>query len=114
MSAKQDKERRLEQIRRSCLICGNLHFNSAPCCDKSYCVSDLQRDFQNLQHKTINQNNGIDEFMEKLMKVIKYNCSCDRLPDNSACSMCTIKISPDWKNYTPKENVDKVYYKEEN
>lgn len=85
MSAKQDKERRLEQIRRSCLICGNLHFNSAPCCDKSYCVSDLQRDFEKL-----------NEFVGKLMEAVKFAHSPN----------CYIMQSDYWKNYTPKENAD--------
>lgn len=39
-----DKEKRLEDIRRSCLNCGHKHYNHDHCCDTPYCVSDLMKE----------------------------------------------------------------------
>jgi len=43
------KELNLEDIRRSCLNCGNKHYNHKPCCDDVLCVSDIMREVGRLK-----------------------------------------------------------------
>lgn len=60
----KSKEWKLEDIRRSCLRCGNMHFNHSPCCDNPFCVSDLMRQESNLQREHRDLKKTYNELFE--------------------------------------------------
>jgi len=62
------KEKRLELLRRSCLNCGHPHWNHDPCCDTSFCVSDLQRENEKLKREIVE----LALFYEKRSNIREY------------------------------------------